>query len=269
MTTQFLAQPQGRIAYDIAGEGPLIVCQPSMGELRSSYRHIAPALLEAGFTVATIDLRGHGDSDATFTSYDDEAAAADLIALITHLDKGPAVIVGNSMGAGAAVIAAAERPELVAGVALLGAFVRNPPVNPVVAALMRALMAGPWAKAVWLAYLPVFYPGSKPADFAEHKARIRAWLDLPGRRKAFTATTRTSHAPVEARLDRVNTPTLVVMGSKDPDFKDPAAEARWIATRLSGEAVILDGIGHYPQNQAPEATLAAVIPFAAKAHGRA
>lgn len=269
MTTQYLERPTGRIAYDIAGDGPLIICQPSMGELRSSFRHIAPALIAAGYTVATMDLRGHGESDITFDSYDDEAAATDQIALIEHLGKGPALIVGNSMAAAAGVIAAAERPEVVAGLALLGAFVRNPPVNPVMALTLRVLMGGPWAKAVWLAYLPAFYPGDKPADFDEHKARIKAWLDLPGRRRAFTATTHTSHAPAEARLDRVSAPTLVIMGSKDPDFPDPAAEAAWIAERLNGTAVVLDGIGHYPQNQSPEATLDALLPFAATVHSRA
>ena len=37
--TAYLPRPEGRIAYDLAGEdGPLVVCMPGMGELRSSYR---------------------------------------------------------------------------------------------------------------------------------------------------------------------------------------------------------------------------------------
>ena len=121
-----LQRPEGRIAYDVAGEGPLVVCLPGMGELRSSYRHLTPLLLQAGFRVATLDLRGHGDSEATFTAYDDEALASDALALVDELG-GPAYIVGNSMGAGAAVIAAADRPDAVLGLVLVGPFVRNPP----------------------------------------------------------------------------------------------------------------------------------------------
>lgn len=69
-----------------------------------------------------MDLRGHGGSDATFGDYDDVAAATGSIALIEVLGGGPAVVVGNSMGAGAAAWAAAERPDLVAGLVLVGPF---------------------------------------------------------------------------------------------------------------------------------------------------
>src|SRR5690348_8407919 len=103
-----LERPGGRIAYDVAGSGPLVVCVPGMGELRSAYRFTVPALTSAGLRVATLDLRGHGDSDATFTDYDDVAAASDVIALIESLTEspgGPAVVIGNSMGAGAAAYA--------------------------------------------------------------------------------------------------------------------------------------------------------------------
>ena len=71
------------------------------------------ALVESGFTVAAMDLRGHGGSDATFTEYDDVAAGQDALALAVSLGGAPLALVGNSMGAGAAVWAAAERPDLV------------------------------------------------------------------------------------------------------------------------------------------------------------
>src|SRR5947209_5861731 len=201
-TDRFLERPEGRIAYEVAGTGPLVVCVPGMGELRSSYRTTVPALVAAGFSVVTMDLRGHGDSDATFTSYDDVAAGGDVLALLEHLG-GPAVLLGNSMGAGAAAWAAAERPDLVAGLVLLGAFVRNPPTNAVKALTFRALMGGPWAPRVWSAYLPSLYPGRRPEDFDEHRTEILASMRRPGHARAFRATTRTSHAPVEARLDGV------------------------------------------------------------------
>ena len=97
---------------------------PGMGDLRAGYRFLAPDLRAAGYRVACTDLRGHGDSDTTFSSYGDEETAGDVIALIEELG-GPAVVVGNSMGAGAAVLAAAQRPSLVSGLVLTGPFVRN------------------------------------------------------------------------------------------------------------------------------------------------
>src|ERR1700678_2992754 len=83
-STQFIARPEGRIAYEVAGEGPLVVLLPGMGDLRAGYRFLAPALEEAGYRVALTDLRGHGDSDTTFASYGDVETAEDVIALIVE-----------------------------------------------------------------------------------------------------------------------------------------------------------------------------------------
>ena len=66
--TSYLTRPEGRIGYDIGGDGPLVLLVPGMGDLRAAYRFLAPALREAGYRVACTDLRGHGDSDSTFTS---------------------------------------------------------------------------------------------------------------------------------------------------------------------------------------------------------
>src|ERR1700690_3126519 len=123
-TTAYLSRPDGRVAYDVAGHGPLVVLVPGMGDLRGAYRFLAPALRDAGYRVACTDLRGHGESDASFGSYGDRETAGDVAALIDELG-GPAVVVGNSMGAAAAVLTAAERPELLRGLVLVGPFVRN------------------------------------------------------------------------------------------------------------------------------------------------
>jgi pimeloyl-ACP methyl ester carboxylesterase len=79
----------------------VIVLVPGMGDLRAGYRFRAPALRAAGYRVDCTDLRGHGDSDATFASCGDEDSAGDVVALIGELG-GPGVIVGNSMAAGSA-----------------------------------------------------------------------------------------------------------------------------------------------------------------------
>src|SRR6202050_1465345 len=91
----FLDRPEGRIGYDIAGEGPLVVLVPGMGDLRSAYRFLAPALCQAGYRVASTDLRGHGDSDTTFASYGDAETASDIVALVQEFG-GAAVMVGDS-----------------------------------------------------------------------------------------------------------------------------------------------------------------------------
>lgn len=259
--TRFLDRPGGRIAYDVAGAGPLVVCIPGMGDLRSSYRFLAPALVAAGYRVVTMDLRGHGDSDATFSAYDDVAAGTDVVALLTEVGSGPAVLVGNSMGAGAAAWAAAEAPDLVAALVLVGPFVRNPPAGRAAGLLFRLALLRPWGPAAWNAWYARLFPGRAPADLAAHRARIRESLRRPGHWRAFSATTHTSHAPVEARLDEIGARTLVVMGDRDPDFADPRGEAAYIAGRLRAAVVMVPGAGHYPHAEYPEVVTPAILEF--------
>jgi pimeloyl-ACP methyl ester carboxylesterase len=264
-STIFLDRPGGRIAYDVVGNGPLVICAPGMGDVRSVYRFLAPALVDAGYRVATMDLRGHGESDTTFEAYDDVAAGTDFIALAEELG-GPAVLIGNSMGAGAAVWAAAEAPGMVAGLVLIGPFVRNIPIGIIPKLAFRLGLLRPWGRAVWNAYIPKFYPSRPPTDLDEHRARIRESLRRPGAWRAFVATTHTSHAPAEARLGEVKGLALVVMGERDPDFPDPEAEARLVGERLGGEVMIVPEAGHYPQAEYPEIVGPAVARFLARVH---
>lgn len=263
MTTQFLDRPEGRIAYELTGKGPLVLLVPGMGDLRSTYRFLVPELVAAGFTAVTTDLRGHGDSDTTFSSFGDIETAGDLEALLTHLGR-PAVVIGNSMGAGAAAYLAASRADLVRGLVLLGPFVRDAEMSNVQRVMLRIAMAPMWAATSWKSYAPRLYAGTKPADFDSHVKAVITSLRRPGYAHAFSATTRTSHAAVEARLDEVTSPTLVVMGELDPDFRDPAAEAHWIAERLCAETLMVPQAGHYPHSQRPDLVGPAIAAFVSR-----
>jgi pimeloyl-ACP methyl ester carboxylesterase len=274
MNSHYLQRPEGRIGYDLRGEGPLVVCMPGMGDVRFSYRELAAGLVSGGYTVATMDLRGHGDSDTTFSRYDDVAAGQDALALVEHLSEGagggrPAVLVGNSMSAGAAVWAAAERPDLVQGLVLTGPFVRDLPVSRAQKLMLALMLRRPWGAAAWLAFWKSLYRTAKPADLAEHRALIAASLRRPGGWEAFKATTGTSHEPAHQRLGDVHVPTLVVMGTKDPDFPDPAAEARFVAGALDGEVLLVEGAGHYPHAERPDEVVPAVLALLRRATARA
>jgi pimeloyl-ACP methyl ester carboxylesterase len=258
--TSYLVRPEGRIGYDVEGSGPLVVLVPGMGDLRSAYRFLAPTLRNSGFRVACTDLRGHGDSDTTFASYGDVETAGDIVALIEELD-GPAVVAGNSMGAGAAIYAAAERRDLVNGLVLVGPFVRNGKTNAFQRVLLRVGMAPPWAATSWNSYLPKLYKGRLPVDFDEYRKTVASSLRRPGYAKSFSLTTRTDHAFAESRLREVVAPTLVIMGEQDPDFPDPRAEAEWISQALKATVVMVPEAGHYPQSQRPDITADAVLRF--------
>jgi pimeloyl-ACP methyl ester carboxylesterase len=86
--------------------------------------------------------------------------------------------------------------------------------------------------------------------------------------RAFSLTARqTDHGPAEAKLDAVDAPTVVIMGERDPDFKDPAAEAEFIGDALKAKVVMVPDAGHYPHAQQPEITSAAVVALLNEVHG--
>jgi pimeloyl-ACP methyl ester carboxylesterase len=260
-TTKFLCVDGGTLAYDDRGTGPLVILMPGLGDLRQEYRFLAKDLVAAGYRAVSVDLRGHGDSSVGWTDYSRKAAGADLLALIDALGAGPATIVGNSFAAAPAVWAAVTRPEAVEGLVLVGPFVLPQPAKPMMQALMRVLFSGPWKVAAWNAYFGTLFPTRKPADFRSYRAALRANLAEPGRFEAVKAMMLSSEPDIAQRAAEVTTPTLVVMGSKDPDFGDPADEARRLADALRGDVVMIDGAGHYPHSEMPEATSAPILTF--------
>ncbi|WP_243858897.1 alpha/beta hydrolase [Actinomyces sp. ZJ308] len=239
-----------------------------MGDVRGAYDPLARSLTEAGFRVAVADLRGHGDSSATFADYGDEATATDLISLIEALDAGPAILIGASMSGAAAVIAAGRRPDLVRGLVLICPFLRGPE-NRVGAFLQRTVLGlallRPWGPAVWNSYSARLWPGLP--DARQRAARLVTLLRRPGRWRAFWATTRTDHRVVAPWMDRVDCPVLVVMGSDDPDWKDPETEATWVARVVGGdpretaEVMMVPGAGHAPMLERPDVVGPRVVDF--------
>jgi pimeloyl-ACP methyl ester carboxylesterase len=169
MRTAVLESPEGTLAYsDYGGDGQLVLMLPGMGALRSEYRYLAPRLGKAGYRAVTADLRGHGESSVPWKTYDVPSVGGDILALIEHLTAGAAHVIGTSFAAGAAVWAAAEHPDRIRSLVLIGAFVRAAKINPVMSALFRLMMNSPWRVRAWSMYYPSLYPTRKPADFKDY-----------------------------------------------------------------------------------------------------
>lgn len=268
-STRFLARPEGRIAYDDTGTGPLVVCLPGLGDLRTEYRFLAPQLVAAGYRVVTVDLRGHGESDATFGDHERPTVGDDVVALLEHLDAGPAHLIGTSFGAAAVVWAAAEAPDRIASVVLVGPFVRDVPVSVLQRLGLRALLARPWGAAGWVTWYGKLWGSTTPPDHDEHRAALRRNLAEPGRLAAVRAMALSTCERIDPRLAEIVAPTLVVMGTADPDFDDPAAEARLVAERMGGEVALVDGAGHYPHAEQPDAAGSVIARFLADARTEA
>lgn len=273
-TTQFVDRDGGRIAYDVSGDGPLVVLSHGIADTRRSYRFLAPLLVAAGYRVAAVDLRGHGESTTGWASHTRTDTAGDLIAVIEELG-GPAVVVGQSFAGGSATIAAATRPDLVSAIVeiapatraaafSMSGLLRNRRHRTATLRLGRWLVTG--SARAWSRYLDVAYPGRRPADWDAWLADLVDGLKQPGRMAAAQAMAKASAKDAGAALPEVRRPTLIVMGSEDPDWPDPAAEAAEIVRLLPdglGRAAIIDGAGHYPHAQYPDRVAAAMTEFLA------
>lgn len=263
--TRWLDRGHGRIAYDdTGGAGPLVLAIPGMGDLRSEYRALRPLLAQAGYRVVTMDIRGHGQTSVHWDDYSARAVGRDALALIEHLGAGPAVILGNSFAAGSALWAAREAPAAVRGVVLLGPVVRDGRPSWWAKAALAVGFAGPWRVAFWIAFWNSLFPTHRPADHAAARAALAANLREPGRMQALRTMIGLSKAETEAILAASHVPALVVMGTRDPDFPDPVAEAHWLGRALGTDPVLVDGAGHYPHLEMPQRVLPAVLAFLAR-----
>ena len=251
--TRFFEHATGRIAYDDSGgNGAMIVAIPGMGDVRQQYRFLRPRLVRAGYRFVTMDVRGHGESSVNWTDYSARAVGSDALALIQHLGADKAIILGNSFAAGAALWAASEQPGMVQGIGMLGPILRDLPVDPVTRAIVAIGFAGPWRTWFWMTYWDSLFPLNKPVDHLAYRDRLRANLKEAGRMDALRTMVGLSKSDTEALVGKVSVPVLVVMGSRDPDFKDPVAEAAWLAGKTKAKVALVNGAGHYPHVEVPD-----------------
>jgi pimeloyl-ACP methyl ester carboxylesterase len=262
---QLLDVPGGRLAYDVTGpdDAALVLCVAGMGDTRAAFRFLAPMLVESGYRVARMDQRGHGRSSVPWDGYGSPSTGEDMLALIRHLGR-PATIIGHSNAAAAAIWAAAQEPELVSGLALIGPFLQEGELSPVLRLAEKVVTGSPLIFS--RLYYPSLYKAGKPADFGEYLRRMRASLAEPGRMAALRGAP-TEQERCRARIPELRCPVRIVMGTRDPDFPDAVAAAedgqaligQYTATSLE----LIDGAGHYPHAELPAETASAIRPFLA------
>ncbi len=260
--TQFIMTEGGRVAFeDTGGNSPAILAIPGMGDLRSEYRLLRPFLQQAGYRVITMDVRGFGETSAKWNDYSARSVGRDAVAILRHLNAGPATILGNSFAAGSALWAAQDSPEQVNGVVLLGPIVRDLEASFIQKLSLKIGFAGPWKTWFWTTYWDSLFPTRKPADQAQVKTAITQNLREPGRMDALLSMLALSKADTAAILGKNRVPALIVMGTRDPDFADATEEARMLAGKLKAETMIVDRAGHYPHAEMADLVAPKVLTF--------
>lgn len=110
---RFVEVPGARLHVVVAENGrpPLLLLPAQMGTWQT-YTPVLPALAEH-FSVAAVDLRGHGASTWTPGDYSWDSVGGDLVHLLPRFTDRPAVVAGNSSGGVVTLWLASRHPELV------------------------------------------------------------------------------------------------------------------------------------------------------------
>ena len=235
--------------YEDYGAGKPVVLIHGWPLSGRSWENQVPALLDAGYRVVSYDRRGFGDSSQPWNGYDYDTFAADLAALLQHLDLREVTLVGFSMGGGEvarylgaygtdrvakAVFASAVPPYLYKGDDNLDG------------ALDDAAIAGFEAgvKSDRLAFLDEFTTGFFSANGTmkvsepqrEYARDIAAVASPKGTLDCIAAFGRTDF---RGDLDKVTVPTLVIHGDSDAIVPFEASGKRTAATIAGSELVVI------------------------------
>jgi pimeloyl-ACP methyl ester carboxylesterase len=251
----FFASADGDLAYRDLGTGdPVVLLHSGFADHRV-FDDQLPALT-ADFHVIAPDIRGHGFSANASKPF---RWADDLADLLRHLDLGPAVLVGLSMGAAVATDTALEYPELVRAIVVSGggtsAFeYKDPDLLEHTARAGQLLAAGDIE-----GWLDQFTEGVA----GPHRTRDEVDPSVLRRLRALTAHTISKHTPGEKdwhvplgdpwpRVPRLDVPVLAIHGAAD--WPDSIAMAdRLVHTVPNGRATTIEGVGHYPNMEKPHA----------------
>jgi pimeloyl-ACP methyl ester carboxylesterase len=175
---------------------------------------------------------------------------------------------GNSLSCASSIIAATDAAETVAGIVIIGPFVRDVPLKLWQKAAFHAMLTPPWGRSAWISYYrKQMYPGPKPPDHDEYVDALSKNLSERGRYASFRSLAFNSHAESSRRLANVTQPVLLVMGTGDPDFPDPVAEATELGAILNAEVVLSEGSGHYPQADSPDTVAPPVVELVNRVFG--
>lgn len=253
--TKIEVEPGVSLFTQVLGHGTPVVLVAGFGlDQRVWDREVQ--LLSAAHRVICVDQRGHGRSDAPDHGYDLARLAADLAIVLETLEVQAATLVGWSFGGQVAFQLAADRPDLVARLVLVGSNgVRASRSDEFPFGRLPELMEGPLIQAETgdriasrRAGIVLGFAAPPEESLVEHLLEIS--LQMP-----TVAALACYHSMFTAdlvdRIDDVAMPVLQIIGAVDPVHS--ARGAQWLSERLPDtELLAIDGCGHYPMFESPD-----------------
>jgi 2-hydroxy-6-oxonona-2,4-dienedioate hydrolase len=243
-----------------AGEGPpLVLLHGTGGHLEAYARNVAS--LSARFRLVVPDMLGHGYTEAPDRPYTLDAYAEHLDGLLDALDIERAHVSGESLGGWLAAWYAARRPERIDRLVLTtpGNVTSKPETMRAIAeSTMRAVReASPETVRARLEWL--FAPGTRRLVTDELVDVRLAIYSRPGAEAAMAnilvlqdPEVRARYAWDESWCGAIEAATLILWTSDDPT--GALSEGELLHGWIPGSRLVcLDGAGHWPQWERPEA----------------
>lgn len=240
------------MAYTDRGSGLPLVCLHAFPLNRTMWQPQEEALSSA-FRVITIDLRGHGESDAPLWHYSLNQAADDVSGLLDHLSIKQAVFAGLSMGGYILFSLYRKHAGRVRGLILADTKAQADTVEAKEARFQMAQTAytqGPDAIAEIMIpkLLSPATVGTKPALVQGVRAMIRGNQISGIAGDLMAMAERPDSVPL---LSRIACPTQIIVG--EWDVATPVADATFMAEHIPGARLaIIPQAGHLSNVEQPE-----------------
>jgi 3-oxoadipate enol-lactonase len=227
------------------------------------YDHQVNALKDR-YRCITFDFRGQGRSQVTESGYDMDTLSEDAAALIEALDCGPCHFLGLSMGGFIGLRLAIRRPKLLRSLMLLETSAEpEPHENLARYRLLNFIARWFGLRLVADRVMPIMFGQKFLSDpgRTKEKAEWREHL-IANHRIGITRAVKgvIDRAGVYEDLDKITTPTLIIVG--DQDVATVPAVAERMHARIHGSTLVtIPGAGHTSTVDEPEAVNAALQEF--------
>ena len=220
--------------------------------------------LSSRYRCICYDHRGQSRSEVTKSGYDMDSLTEDAAALIRELDCAPCHFAGLSMGGFVGMRLAIRYPELLKSLVLL-ATTADPEPEQNKGPYRRLAFVGRWL-SFRLAIKPlmgIMFGQTFLLDPARAELRSKWRSRLLGLNRKGTA--RAAHAVIDregvyGQLDKINTPTLIVVGAEDT--ATPVAKSERLHEAITSSVLtVLPRGGHSSSIEEPEAITQAIENF--------